>query len=149
MLCDINMPIVSGFEVLEHLIELAPRFGRIPFVFLTAMSDRENELRARRLGADDYVTKPIDFDVLYTIINARLASVARNEIWPKLTVLNEREIQMLTLIARGNTSAQIAETIGLTKRTVDFHLDNARRKLGAATRTEAAFKAAVGKLIEP
>jgi DNA-binding CsgD family transcriptional regulator len=64
-------------------------------------------------------------------------------------VLNEREIQMLTLIARGNTSAQIAETIGLTKRTVDFHLDNARRKLGAATRTEAAFKAAVGKLIEP
>jgi DNA-binding NarL/FixJ family response regulator len=149
VLCDINMPIMSGFEVLEHLIELAPRFGRIPFVFLTAMSDRENELRARRLGADDYVTKPIDFDMLYTIINARLASVARNEIWPKLTVLNEREIQMLTLIARGNTSAQIAETVGLTKRTVDFHLDNARRKLGAATRTEAAFKAAVGKLIEP
>jgi DNA-binding CsgD family transcriptional regulator len=52
-------------------------------------------------------------------------------------------------VARGNTSAQIAEIIGLTKRTVDFHLDNARQKLGAATRTEAAFKAAVGKLIEP
>jgi DNA-binding NarL/FixJ family response regulator len=149
VLCDINMPIMSGFEVLEHLIELAPRFGRIPFVFLTAMSDRENELRARRLGADDYVTKPIDFDMLHTIIDARLASVARNEIWPKLTVLNEHEIQMLTLVARGNTSTQIAETIGLTKRTVDFHLDNARRKLGAATRTEAALKAAVGKLIEP
>jgi DNA-binding NarL/FixJ family response regulator len=149
VLCDINMPIMSGFEVLERLIELAPRFGRIPFVFLTAMTDRENELRARRLGADDFVTKPIDFDMLHTIIIARLASVARNEIWPKLTVLNEREIQMLTLVARGNTSAQIAEIIGLTKRTVDFHLDNARQKLGAATRTEAAFKAAVGKLIEP
>jgi CheY-like chemotaxis protein len=39
-LCDINMPIMSGFGVLERLIELAPRFGRIPFVFLTAMTDR-------------------------------------------------------------------------------------------------------------
>jgi DNA-binding NarL/FixJ family response regulator len=149
VLCDINMPTMSGFEVLKRLIELAPRFGRIPFVFLTAMTDRENELRARRLGADDYVTKPIDFDILYTIINARLAGVARNEILPKSTTLSEREIAILTLVARGNTSAQIAEIIGLTKRTVDFHLDSAREKLGAATRTEAAFKAAVGKLIEP
>jgi DNA-binding CsgD family transcriptional regulator len=86
--------------------------------------------------------------VLHTIINARLAGVARNEIWPKHTMLNDREIQMLTLVARGNTSAQIAEIVGLSKRTVDFHLDSAREKLGAATRTEAAFKAAVGKLIE-
>lgn len=37
----------------------------------------------------------------------------------------------------------------LTKRTIDFHLDNARMKLGAATPTEAAVKAAIGKPIEP
>jgi DNA-binding NarL/FixJ family response regulator len=149
VLCDINMPVMSGFEVLERLIDLAPGFRTVPFVFLTAMSDREIELRARRLGADDYVTKPIDFDMLHAIINARLAGVARNETWPKQTVLNEREVQVLTLAARGNTSAQIAETTGLAKRTVDFHLDSARQKLGAATRTEAALKAAVRRLIEP
>jgi DNA-binding response OmpR family regulator len=131
VLCDINMPIMSGFEVLERLNEIAPQFGNIPFVFLTAMADRENELRGRRLGADDYVIKPIDFDVLHTIINARLARIARNEIWPKLTVLNDREIETLTWVARGKTSAQIAKIIGLSKRTVDFHLDNARVKLGA------------------
>jgi DNA-binding response OmpR family regulator len=83
VLCDISMPVMSGFEVLEQLNEIAPRYGHIPFVFLTAMADRDNELHGRRLGADDYVTKPVDFDVLHTIINARLASVARNEIWPK------------------------------------------------------------------
>ena len=44
---------------------------------------------------------------------------------------------------------EIAQILGLTKRTVDFHTDNARGKLGAATRTEAAIKAASGKLIEP
>jgi DNA-binding NarL/FixJ family response regulator len=149
VLCDINLPVMSGFEVLERLNALAPRLGHIPFVFLTALTDRDSELRARRLGADDYVTKPIDFDMLGMIINARLAGVARNEMWPKLAMLNEREIEVLTWVARGKTSAEIAELIGLTKRTVDFHLDNARVKLGAATRTEAAIKAAIGKLIEP
>ena len=149
VLCDISMPIMSGFEVLERLNALAPRLGHIPFVFLTALTDRENELHARRLGADDYVTKPIDFDMLEMVINARLAGVARNEMWPKLAMLNDREVEALTWVARGKTSAQIADLIGLSKRTVDFHLDNARIKLDAATRTQAAIKAAVGKLIEP
>jgi DNA-binding NarL/FixJ family response regulator len=149
VLCDVNMPIMSGFEVLERLIDIAPRLGRIPFVFLTAMTDRDNELRGRRLGADDYVTKPIDFEMLYTIINARLAGVARNETWPKLILLNDREIETLTWVARGKTSLQIAKILDLSKRTIDFHLDNAREKLGAATRTQAAIKAAVGRLIEP
>jgi DNA-binding NarL/FixJ family response regulator len=149
VLCDIDLPVMSGFEVLERLNALAPRLGHIPFVFLTALTDRDSELRARRLGADDYVIKPIDFDMLGMIINARLAGVARNEMWPKLAMLNDREIEVLTWVARGRTSAEIADLIGLAKRTVDFHLDNARIKLGAATRTEAAIKAAIGKLIEP
>ena len=149
VLCDINMPVMTGFEVLERLTELAPRLGRIPFIFLTAMAGRDDELRGRRLGADDYITKPIDFERLHMIINARLAGVARNEVWPKLVMLNDREVDTLTWVARGKTSAQIAEILELSKRTVDFHLDNARVKLGAATRTQAAIKAAVGRLIEP
>jgi len=115
VLCDISMPVMSGFEVLERLTEVAPQLGHIPFVFLTALTDRDNELKGRKLGADDYVTKPIDFDVLTTIINA----------------------------------AQIARKLRLAKRTVDFHIDNARIKLSAATRTEAAIKAATGGLIQP
>ena len=149
VLCDISLPIMSGFEVLERLNALAPRLGHIPFVFLTALSDRDSELRARRLGADDFVAKPLDFDVLEMIVNARLARVARSDAAPTLGMLNEREISALTWVARGKTSAQIAGLIGLSKRTVDFHLDNARIKLGAATRTQAAIRAAVGRLIEP
>jgi DNA-binding response OmpR family regulator len=72
VLCDVKLPYMSGFEVLERLNEIAPQFGHIPFVFLTAMVDREDELRGRRLGADDYITKPIDFDVLHTIIRSGL-----------------------------------------------------------------------------
>src|SRR5215470_19081741 len=149
VLCDISMPAMSGFELLERLVALAPRFSKMPFIFLTALTDRDNELKGRQLGADDYVTKPIDFEVLTTIINARLAGVARSELWPRLVQLNDREVETLTWVARGKTSAEIAQILGLTKRTVDFHIDNARTKLGAATRTQAVIKAATGRLIEP
>jgi len=40
------------------------------------MADRENELRGRHLGADDYVVKPVDFEVLHTIIKDRLGGTA-------------------------------------------------------------------------
>jgi DNA-binding NarL/FixJ family response regulator len=149
VLSDISMPAMSGFELLESLIALAPRFSRMPFVFLTALTDRDNELKGRHLGADDYVTKPIDFELLATIITARLAGVARLGVRPTTAPLNEREIEVLTWAARGKTSAEIAKILDLTKRTVDFHIDNARGKLGAATRTEAVLKAATGRLIEP
>jgi DNA-binding NarL/FixJ family response regulator len=149
VLSDISMPAMSGFELLENLIALAPRFSKMPFVFLTALTDRDNELKGRQLGADDYVTKPIDFDVLATIIAARLAGVARTGLWPKTIALNDREVEVLTWAARGKTSAEIAKILDLTKRTVDFHIDNARTKLGASTRTEAVLKAATGRLIEP
>ncbi|HEY1544612.1 MAG TPA: response regulator transcription factor, partial [Xanthobacteraceae bacterium] len=149
VLSDISMPVMSGFELLERLTAVAPRFGNVPFVFLTALTDRDNELKGRQLGADDYVTKPIDFEVLDTIIRARLARVARSDVWPRHVELNDREIETLTWAARGKTSAEIARLLDLSKRTVDFHIENARAKLGVSTRIQAAVKAAAGRLIEP
>jgi DNA-binding response OmpR family regulator len=149
ILCDVGMSAMTGFEVLERLNEIAPRLGHIPFVFLTALTDRESELKGRQLGADDYVTKPIDFDRLSFIIEARLAGVARTKLAPKLAELNTRESEVLTWVSRGKTSIEIARKMRLSKRTVDFHIDNARIKLRAATRTEAAIKAVASGLIEP
>jgi DNA-binding NarL/FixJ family response regulator len=121
----------------------------MPFVFLTALADRDDELKGRQLGADDYVTKPVDFELLVAIIRARLAQVARLELSPQSVELSEREIETLTWAARGKTSAEIALILGLSKRTVDFHIDSARAKLGVATRIEAAIKAASCRLIAP
>ena len=149
VLCDVTMPGMTGFEVLERLKELAPRLGHIPVVFLTALADRDNQLKGRLLGAEDYVTKPIDFERLVFIINARLGGVARNAVLQRLVTLNDRETEVLTWVARGRTSVEIARNLRLSKRTVDFHVDNARVKLRAETRTEAAIKAAAGGLIKP
>ena len=149
VLCDVSMPIMGGFELLDRLTGLTPRFTSMPFVFLTALGDRDNQLKGRRLGADDYVVKPIDFEILDAIIRARLAKVARGEPWSRQVALTDREIECLTWAARGKTSNEIAQIAGTTKRNVDFHIETACRKLNVATRVQAAVKAVAGRLIEP
>lgn len=149
VLCDINMPGMNGFELVGSLMTLAPQLRSLPFVFLTARTDRESELKGRRLGADDYVTKPVDFEILASIIQARLGQGVRNEVWSKQVALTERELECLTWSARGKTSTDIAALIGLSKRTVDFHVENACRKLNVSSRTEAVVLATSGRLIAP
>jgi DNA-binding response OmpR family regulator len=149
VLSDVGMPGMSGFELLRTLTSMEPRFESMPFVFLTALSDHDHELKGWQLGADDYLTKPVDYDVLAALITARLARVARSAVWPKQVGLREREVETLTWAARGKTFWEIGEILGLSKRTVEFHLENARRKLGVATRTQALIKAATGHLIQP
>jgi DNA-binding response OmpR family regulator len=149
VLSDITMPGMSGFELLERLTSMAPRFESMPFLFLTALGDQRSELKGWQLGADDYLTKPVDYEVLAARIGARLASVARSTVWPKQVQLREREVETLTWAARGKTFEEIGTILSLSRRTVEFHLENARRKLGVATRTQALVKAATGRLIQP
>ncbi len=149
VLCDVSMPGMNGFEVLDRLTALAPRFARMPFIFLTALGDRDSELRGRRLGADDYVVKPVDFEMLASIIDTRLARMVRAEIWSREVDLSERELECLTWSARGKTSSEIAQIVATSKRNVDFHIENACRKLDVSTRIQAAVKAVAGGLIDP
>jgi DNA-binding response OmpR family regulator len=76
VLSDLMMPVMSGFDVLDRLAAAAPSFRNIPFIFLSGQSEREVALRARLAGADDFVVKPVDFDVLDRIISTRLALAA-------------------------------------------------------------------------
>jgi DNA-binding NarL/FixJ family response regulator len=142
VLCDVKKPAIPGLRVLERLTDVDPRLADVPFVFLMDPADRENEPKEAAWGGGRGEDRSFDFDVLAKIIKGRLAYVAR-------TRLNDREIETLTRVARGKTSAEIAQELGLVKRTVDFHIDNARMKLGATTRTAAVSKAVAAGLIEP
>ena len=83
-----------------------------------------------------------EFDVMHDTLEQPSIRIA------DAVELSDRELEMLTWAARGKTSAEIALIVGLSKRTVDFHIDNARAKLGVATRIEAAVKATAGRLID-
>jgi len=147
VICDIMMSPPSGFELLERIRARPDAIASIPFVFLSALNDRTDVLRGRRLGADDYVTKPIDFEMLAEIVRARLSRTPPNRPPPPRSSLTDRETEALTWSAKGKSSNDIAVLMDITERTVNFHITNAMRKLDVSTRIQAAVKASIAGLI--
>lgn len=76
IICDINMPKMNGYEVYKS-IQQNETTNIIPFIFLTAKAEKEDIRYGLRLGVDDYVTKPFDFDELLTTIERRLNKIER------------------------------------------------------------------------
>lgn len=70
ILSDISMPRMNGHELLLA-VRKHPGFEEVPFLFVSALSDHKDMLEGIRLGADDYMTKPFDFDIL--LLKAELA----------------------------------------------------------------------------
>lgn len=77
ILCDIMMPILDGYGVL-HLLGKHVETARIPFVFLTAKSERGDIRRGMELGADDYIVKPYNDTELLKSIEARIRKAEGN-----------------------------------------------------------------------
>ncbi len=74
---DITMPNMNGDELLQRLREDYPKFSEMPFIFLSALSDRVDVLSGVQLGADDYLTKPIDYEMLHAKVAASLRQCSR------------------------------------------------------------------------
>ncbi len=72
IICDINMPYLDGFELLEAL-HLDPLTQAVPVIFLTGRGDDESFGRARRLGVAAYLTKPVQRHELLKAVDAQLA----------------------------------------------------------------------------
>ncbi|MGE9310153.1 response regulator [Niabella sp. CJ426] len=71
IICDIMMPVLDGYGVL-HLIQKHPELNGVPFIFLTAKSERDEIRKGMESGADDYITKPFGGTELLNAIETRL-----------------------------------------------------------------------------
>src|SRR6188474_1651281 len=71
IICDIMMPELDGYGVL-HILNKSNETAGIPFIFLTAKSEKTDIRKGMNLGADDYLTKPFDDTDLLNAIEARL-----------------------------------------------------------------------------
>lgn len=76
VVCDITMPNMSGLDLLAH-VRAEPELIDLPFIFLTALADRRDIIAGKAAGVDDYLTKPIDYDLLLITVAARLDQVQR------------------------------------------------------------------------
>jgi len=93
IICDVIMPLMSGYELLEKCRK-EPSLAMVPFIFLTAHAEKEILRHGMELGADDYLTKPIDRKNLIGAITARLR---------KHTFLQEATAQKLRALRRSIT----------------------------------------------
>lgn len=74
VVCDIMMPELDGYGVLEELSK-SVETKHLPFIFLSAKTERQDVRKGMNLGADDYITKPFSEDELISAIKSRLAKV--------------------------------------------------------------------------
>ncbi|OYX25058.1 MAG: transcriptional regulator [Flavobacteriales bacterium 32-35-8] len=97
IICDIMMPELDGYGVLEGLAG-NEKTKHIPFIFLSAKTERKDVRKGMDLGADDYITKPFEEDELINAIESRLAKSAilkdRNDSEEK-TESNDEELRTL------------------------------------------------------
>lgn len=72
IICDIMMPDMDGYQVFDTIKKISS-LRNVPFIFLTALSTKEELRKGMDLGADDYLTKPISYDDLISAVQSRLA----------------------------------------------------------------------------
>jgi CheY-like chemotaxis protein len=89
VICDIMMPVLDGYGVL-HMLQRNKEMKDIPFIFLTAKTERSDFRKGMEMGADDYVTKPFDPTELLHAVESRLkkAALRKEEFAPNLQGLS-------------------------------------------------------------
>jgi signal transduction histidine kinase len=97
IISDIHMPDISGFEFYEKVQE-KQALKSVPFIFLTALADRQHLRAGKEMGADDYLTKPIDIDELVTTVRGKLkrAEARRTAIENEFDAVKEQILATLS-----------------------------------------------------
>lgn len=158
VLLDVLMPGLSGLEVVEKIMAVAPS---TQVVLLTGSESEEDMLIAIKAGARGYIVKDTPFPKLVESIAqivdggaaispqmaGKLFDVCRQLLrhqellQARKPALTGREIEVLELVARGNTSRQIGEALFISENTVKNHVRNILDKLGLRSRSEAVMYA--------
>jgi DNA-binding NarL/FixJ family response regulator len=150
---DIQMPLMSGIETTRWIREQRLNIG---VLVLTAYDDEPYIQAVLQAGANGYVLKTAEpqeivqavRDVFHgkSVLDAALAQklIARlsgKQETELVEPLTDRELQTLTLTAKGFTNKAIGVQLGISDRTVQNHLANIFQKLNAESRTEAVMRA--------
>ncbi|MEK7345938.1 MAG: response regulator [Pseudomonadota bacterium] len=141
VLLDIRMAPVSGLSTFEQLKALNCPW---PVLFITGHGDVGMAVAAVKDGAWDFLEKPFQNNVLVDKVEAALAAVQSDEsrqaqqLREALAQLSQREREVLDELLAGHYNKNIAEHLGITPRTVEFHRANLFAKMGVASAVELA-----------
>jgi two-component system response regulator FixJ len=153
ILLDDLMPGSSGLDVLRHLAE---RRVRWPVIMLAGEGDTNFAVQAMKLGAFDYLEKPVRAPDLIACIDsafARIDCIDQEERFvdracERIARLSERELEVLKLVVAGLSNKQVAYKLDISLRTVEVHRANIMDKLDAHSVAEA-IRLAIGARLVP
>ena len=136
LVLDVRLPGLSG---LDFQAELSKANIHIPIIFMTGHGDIPMTVRAMKVGAVDFLTKPFrDQDMLDAVAAAverdrerRKEEKVLSELRSRFASLTPREQEVLALVASGLMNKQIAAEIGLAEITVKIHRGNIMKKMSA------------------
>jgi DNA-binding NarL/FixJ family response regulator len=142
VLLDVILPRVTGYELFR---ELRDRLGEgVPIIFVSGQRiDAYDRVAGLLLGAEDYLVKPIDPDELLARIRRSLRVAAAGEsaaetgARSRTALLTTREREVLSLLASGYSSPEIARSLVISPLTVRTHMQRILRKLDVNTRAQA------------
>jgi DNA-binding NarL/FixJ family response regulator len=158
VLADISMPLTNGLDALEQLSNVYPS---IKSIVLTMHEEREYILRALKVGASGYLLKNIErFELERAIItvfdggkyfspivtNILADAVVKPEVHDPGDI-TPREKEVLVLVAKGNSTKQVADILGISVRTVESHRINMLKKMKVNNTAELIKKAFDLKLL--
>lgn len=138
ILLDVMMPETDGFSLMEHL-QHDPELNQIPVIFVTGMTDTDDEIRGLSLGGSDYIRKPFHREVLLARIALQLSAHnrKRQQISPKTAaVLTEKEIEIAELLYQGFNGKEIADKLFYSYSHVKKVIASLKIKLHADTAVE-------------
>ena len=152
-LLDLFMPDMDGLETLRRILEAQPE-ARV--VILTSSEAPADADRALAAGAAGYVTKSLEHEAILAAIRAVRRGVrdirkgvAERAGLGRAGLLSPRELEVLQLLRTGSSTREIARKLGITSRTVAFHVATILEKLGVADRVGAVAKAFDLGLLQP
>jgi FixJ family two-component response regulator len=135
LLLDMRLPGMNGLDVQNKLDELGVS---LPIVFISGSSHIAEAITGLKNGATDFLLKPFDQTALVDAVKNSLKKIA-DPLTDNPYRLSTRERLVLDYVSKGWRSEQIAQTLGLSVRTIKMHRSNIIHKTGANTMTEAVL----------
>lgn len=141
LILDVRMPGVSGLDLQTSLRNAG---NRIPIVFSTGFGDVTSSVRAMKVGAVDFLTKPIDEQELLSAVDRGLSQdvecrrldAVMNSLKTRMGRLTPRERQVFALVVTGLLNKQIAGRLGTCERTIKVHRARIMKKMEAGSVAE-------------
>ena len=141
VILDLEMPGRSGLELQDEL----GRSGLpLPVIFLTGFGDVPRCARALKAGALDFIEKPVDSELLLSLVNQGLSRSAveqrrhteRQSFHRRLRRLTARETEVLGFVVKGLMNKEIAGLLGTAEKTIKVHRGRVMRKTGVRSIAE-------------